>query len=251
VPGPGVRAARGLIEPTGVRVVLLDIEGTTTAVSFVYEVLFPFARARLREFLAGPAGADDRRALAGEHGHEADASAPPWPHHAAEDAAAAAAYAAWLMDRDRKSTALKALQGRIWEAGYGSGALRSHLYPDVRPALERWRAEGRRIAIFSSGSVLAQRLLFAHTPHGDLTPLIDGFFDTTTGPKREAESYGRIAAALSVAPSSVLFVSDVGEELDAARAAGLRTALCVRDGAPPAKGHPVLRTFDEVDQARR
>ena len=251
MPGPGVRAARGLIEPTGVRVVLLDIEGTTTAVSFVYDVLFPFARARLGESLAGRVGAEDRRALAAEHGHETDESAPPWPHHAAEDVAAAAAYAAWLMDHDRKSTALKALQGRIWAAGYASGTLRSHLYPDVRPALERWRAEGLRIAIFSSGSVLAQRLLFGHTAHGDLTPLIDGFFDTTTGPKRDEQSYGRIAGALSVAPSSVLFVSDVREELDAARAAGLRTALCVRDGAPPANGHPVVRTFDEVGQARR
>jgi enolase-phosphatase E1 len=239
-----------LIELTGVRVVLLDIEGTTTAISFVYEVLFPFARARLGEFLAGAAGAADRRALAAEHGREGGAGAPPWPRDAEEDVAAAAAYATWLMDRDRKSTALKALQGRIWEAGYASGALHSHLYPDVRPALERWRAEGRRIAIFS-GSVLAQRLLFAHEADGDLTPLIDGFFDTTTGPKREPESYGRIASALSAAPSSVLFLSDVGEELDAARAAGLRTALCVREGAPPAEGHPVVRTFDEVDQARR
>ena len=239
-----------MIDLSGVRVVLLDIEGTTTAISFVYDVLFPFARPRLREFLAGPAGAPDRRALAEEHARERE-DAPPWKDHAAEDGEAATAYAAWLMDRDRKSTALKALQGRIWEAGYASGALHSHLYPDVRPALERWRAEGRTVAIFSSGSVLAQRLLFGHTPAGDLTPLIAGFFDTATGPKREPESYGRIASALSVAPASVLFVSDVAEELDAARAAGFQTALCVRDGAPPAKRHPVVRSFDEVGQARR
>lgn len=239
-----------MIDPTPVRVVLLDIEGTTTSVSFVYDVLFPFARPRLREFLSGPDGAHDRRALAEEHAQERD-GAPPWKGRAPEDVEAAAAYAAWLMDRDRKSTALKSLQGRIWEAGYASGALRSHLYPDVRPALERWHAEGRRIAIFSSGSVLAQRLLFAHTPDGDLTPLIGGFFDTATGPKREPESYGRIASALSVDPSSVLLVSDVAEELDAARSAGFRTALCVREGAPAAKDHPVVRTFDEVDQARR
>ena len=230
---------------------LLDIEGTTTAVSFVYDVLFPLARRRLGEFLAGPEGAADRRALAEEHAREREA-APAWKDDTpADEEASATAYAAWLMDRDRKEAALKSLQGRIWEAGYASGTLRSHLYPDVRPALERWRAEGRRIAIFSSGSVLAQRLLFAHTPDGDLTPLIDGFFDTTTGPKREPESYGRIASALSAPPSSVLFVSDVVEELDAARAAGLWTALCVRAGAPPATDHPVVRTFDEVGQARR
>jgi enolase-phosphatase E1 len=239
-----------LIDPAGIRVVLLDIEGTTTAVSFVYDVLFPFARPRLREFLGGTAGAADRRALADEHARERE-GAPPWPDHAPKNVEAAAAYAAWLMDRDRKSTALKALQGRIWASGYASGALRSHLYPDVRPALERWRAEGRRIAIFSSGSVQAQRLLFAHTAHGDLTPLIDGFFDTTTGPKRDAESYGRIASALSVSAAAVLFVSDVREELDAARAAGMRTALCVREGALSADGHPAVRTFDELDQARR
>lgn len=240
-----------MIEPPAVRVVLLDIEGTTTAVSFVYDVLFPFARRRLGDFLAGPEGAADRRALAEEHARERE-GAPPWKDDTpAGEVAAATAYAAWLMDRDRKEAALKSLQGRIWEAGYASGALRSHLYPDVRPALERWRAEGRRIAIFSSGSVLAQRLVFAHGPDGDLTSLIDGFFDTTTGPKREPESYGRIASALSVAPSSVLFISDAAAELDAARAAGFRTALCVRDGAAPASDHPVVRTFDEVDQARR
>jgi enolase-phosphatase E1 len=150
------------------------------------------------------------------------------------------------MDRDRKSTALKSLQGRIWESGYRSGALRSHLYADVRPALERWRSEGKRVAIFSSGSVLAQRLLFAHTPEGDLTPMIDAFFDTTTGPKREAESYRRIAAALGMPPVGVLFVSDVAAELDAARAAGLKTALCVREGEAPPPGHPVVRELGEL-----
>jgi enolase-phosphatase E1 len=242
-----------LIDLSGVRVLLLDIEGTTTSVSFVYDVLFPFARARLRDFLAGPVGTDARRALRDEHAHERDGP-PPWNGGSPEDeTASAAAYAAWLMDRDRKSTALKSLQGRIWEAGYLSGELRSHLYADVRPALERCRGQGRRIAIFSSGSVLAQRLLFAHTPEGDLTPMIDGFFDTTTGPKREPESYRRITAALSAPPAAMLFVSDVAAELEAARVAGLRTALCVRDGDAPAAQHPVLRDFRELcgDQASR
>ena len=178
-------------------------------------------------------------ALRAERQAEKEAGAPPWPAAGPDETLAAAAYAEWLMDRDRKSTALKSLQGRIWKGGYGSGALESHVYPDVRPALERWRAQGRSVAIFSSGSVLAQRLLFENTREGDLTPLLQGYFDTTTGPKGAADSYRRIAEALRVAPAAVLFVSDVPAELDAARSAGMGTALCVRDGgAPPATDHP-------------
>jgi enolase-phosphatase E1 len=241
-----------LIDRPGIRVLLLDVEGTTTAVSFVYDVLFPFARTHLREFLQASANdravGDDIAALRAERRAEAEPGAPEWPEGTvAESLAFAAGYAEWLMDRDRKSTALKALQGRIWEGGYRSGALKSHVYPDVRPALERCRAQHRSVAIFSSGSVLAQRLLFAHTADGDLTPLIDAYFDTTTGPKREADSYRRIAQALRVAPGEVLFVSDVPAELDAARTAGLGTALCVREGAaPPAADHPVRRSFDDL-----
>ncbi len=237
-----------MIDPPGVRVLLLDVEGTTTAVSFVFDVLFPYARQRLRDLLrtGDPSIRDDLDALFAEWRSEREPGAPAWPADTAEEGLAAT-YAEWLMDRDRKSTALKSLQGRIWEGGYRSGALRSHVYPDVPPALERCRRKGRSVAIFSSGSVLAQRLLFAHTDHGDLSPLIDAYFDTTTGPKREAESYRRIADALGAAPGAILFVSDVVEELEAARAAGLFTALCVRSGEGPApSGHPVLRTLDEL-----
>jgi enolase-phosphatase E1 len=241
-----------LIAGPGIKVLLLDIEGTTTAVSFVHDVLFPFARAHLRAFLQAtsqdPAVRGDIEALRAERKSEPDAGAPEWRDGGpAETIAAAAAYAEWLMGRDRKSTALKSLQGRIWKGGYESGALASHVYPDVKPALERVRAQGRAVAIFSSGSVLAQRLLFAHTTDGDLTPLLQAYFDTTTGPKTAADSYRRIAEALRVAPGAVLFVSDVAAELDAARAAGMGTALCVREGpAPPPSDHPVLRRFDEI-----
>jgi enolase-phosphatase E1 len=241
-----------LIDRPGVRVLLLDVEGTTTAVSFVSDVLFSYARAHLREFLEAspnePATRDDLAALRAERQAEKEPGAPEWRAAGqAETLASASAYAEWLMDRDRKSTALKSLQGRIWKGGYRSGALKSHVYPDVRPALERWRAQRRSVAIFSSGSVLAQRLLFEHTVEGDLTPLIHSYFDTTTGPKGAANSYRRIAEALRVAPAAVWFVSDVAAELDAARAAGMVTALCVRDGAaPPASDHPVLRTFEEI-----
>jgi enolase-phosphatase E1 len=241
-----------VIDRPGVRVLLLDVEGTTTSVSFVFDVLFPYARAHLREFLQAapndPATRQDLAALRAEREADAEEGAPEWRGAGqAETLASAAAYAEWLMDRDRKSTALKSLQGRIWKEGYRSGALESHVYPDVRPALERWRAQRGPVAIFSSGSVLAQRLLFEHTTEGDLTPLIHGYFDTTTGPKAAAHSYRRIAEALRFAPAAVLFLSDAPAELDAARAAGMGTALCVREGgAAPATGHPVLRSFEEI-----
>ena len=152
------------------------------------------------------------------------------------------------MDRDRKSTGLKSLQGKIWEEGYRSGELKGEVYPDVLPALEHWRMQGIDVAIFSSGSVQAQRSLFRNSVAGDLTRFIRAYFDTTTGPKAESESYGRIAAALERSPSEVLFVSDVVAELEAARAAGMRTALCVRAPGPvPAAGvHPVVHAFDQL-----
>jgi enolase-phosphatase E1 len=151
------------------------------------------------------------------------------------------------MDRDRKSTGLKALQGRVWDEGFQKGALKGDVYADVPPAFERWTAQGRQVAIFSSGSVLAQKLLFAHTPLGDLTASIVGFFDTTTGPKKDPDSYRRIVLALGRSPSEVVFLSDVAAELDAARAAGLGTGLCCREGEPPAASeHPVVVTFAAV-----
>ncbi len=158
------------------------------------------------------------------------------------------AYVHWLMDRDRKSTGLKSLQGKIWEAGYRAGELRGQVYGDVLPAFDRWKQQGRDIAIFSSGSVQAQQCLFAHSTAGDLTPFIRAYFDTTTGAKTAADSYARIAAAVDRSPSEVLFLSDVSAELDAARQAGLATALCVRspEAVPPGGEHPVIRTFDQV-----
>jgi enolase-phosphatase E1 len=152
------------------------------------------------------------------------------------------------MDRDRKSTGLKSLQGKVWEAGYRAGDLRSVVYPDVPPALERWRGQGIDAAIFSSGSVQAQRSLFANTAAGDLTRFIRAYFDTTTGSKTAPQSYARIAAALERSPSEVLFLSDIGAELDAALSAGMQTALCVRTqgSAPSAGAHPVIHAFDQV-----
>ncbi|HET6372254.1 MAG TPA: acireductone synthase [Candidatus Polarisedimenticolia bacterium] len=227
---------------TPCRLVLLDIEGTTTPVSFVTKTLFPYARKRLGEFLADP----KRAALVARELEELKLS------HAADTGFGApspgAAYIEWLMDRDAKTTALKSLQGKIWREGYERGELHGEVYPDVPPAFERWMAHGVEIAIFSSGSVEAQRLLFAHAGGVDLSHHIRGFFDTATGGKKEPASYRAIAAATNVPPRQVMFVSDTVEELDAARQAGMTTALCVRPGAaePDAPGHPIVRSFAEV-----
>jgi enolase-phosphatase E1 len=234
-------------------VILLDIEGTTTPIAFVHEVLFPYARARVQDFLKSNSTDEGVRAdialLQREHAAEPSrpTDLPPW--NPADDLQSAEAYVYWLMDRDRKSTGLKSLQGKIWEAGYRAGELKGkgEVYPDVRPAFARWQAAGKRIAIFSSGSVQAQRNLFANTTAGDLSAFLSGYFDTTTGPKRDAISYRRIATELRRAPEEVLFVSDVSAELDAARDAGMQTALCVRGGPPPTNnGHAVIHTFAEL-----
>ena len=253
--GTRLYPARSIGAPqlTNAHVVLLDIEGTTTPIEFVHQVLFPYARARAREFLRSHASDEDVRADVGllrrEHASERPrpADLPPWD--LADELTSAEAFVYWLMDRDRKSTGLKSLQGKIWEAGYRAGELKGkgEVYADVRPALARWRDGGKRIAIFSSGSVQAQRNLFANTTAGDLSAFLSGYFDTTTGPKRDMHSYQRIAAELRCRPEEVLFVSDVPAELDAARGAGMRTALCVRGAAPDTEnGHPVIHTFAEL-----
>jgi enolase-phosphatase E1 len=234
----------------GVRAFLLDIEGTTTPIAFVYEVLFPYARRGLPGFLRAHAGdpevRDALRHLREEH--EADVEArrapPPWPPDAGADGALA--YLEWLMEADRKSTGLKALQGLVWREGSRSGDLQGQVYPDVPRALARWRREGRSTFIYSSGSVLAQRLIFSRTGDGDLTPLLAGYFDTTSGPKKEAASYRRIAAEIGAHPQDVMFVSDSLDEVQAALGAGLRAALCARDGAEAPPGVDVIRSFDAL-----
>jgi enolase-phosphatase E1 len=239
----------------GIRGVVLDIEGTTTPMWFVYDVLFPYARSHLRAYVEAHIEKDELRdvvRLLGEE-HAADVASgetPPDLREAPSKASAGslAAYLEWLMDRDRKSPGLKLIQGRIWERGYADGSLHSEVFADVPPALGRWRNEAIDIAIYSSGSVLAQRLIFAHATAGDLTQLISFFFDTSVGPKRSADSYRRIVERMGRPAERILFVSDVVEELDAARAAGLSTALCVRPGnAPqPPSSDAVIRSFDEI-----
>ena len=248
--------------------ILLDIEGTTTPISYVYDVLFPYARRALRAYVDAHLDDDHLRepiARLREEWREdvARGEAPPaWRDDDDDDTAdregrvaSIVGYAEWLMDRDRKAFGLKALQGHITRGGYENGSLHGEVYPDVPLAFARWRAAGIPITIFSSGSALAQRMLFSTTKDGDLTRWIDQFFDTTVGPKRSAESYRRIASLLGCDPARVLFISDVAAELDAAREAGCDTRLCVRGGpggtgAPASEqspsGHATIYDFNDV-----
>jgi len=232
---------------SSIHCILLDIEGTTSSVDFVYKTLFPFASENVEKFLRRHFSEAEVQSivadLRAEHGAE------NWKNRTPEEAiSSASAYVKELIAQDRKLTALKTLQGKIWEEGFRSGNLKGHVYEDVPKAFERWRVEGKRIAIFSSGSVLAQKLLFEHSIAGDLTKYIEAYFDTTTGPKRQPASYAAIAKELGVASSSVLFVSDVTAELDAAAEAGMRTALMLRSGTfrPNPGVHVSIETFDEL-----
>jgi enolase-phosphatase E1 len=238
----------------GLDAVVLDIEGTTTPLAFVQDTLFPFARRALDSFVREQIGQPQTADLF--HSLRADwlddvargESPPAWPDQGSNEqqVSAAASYAAWLMDRDRKAVGLKELQGRIWERGYREGVLRGEVFPDVPDALARWKAAGVTVAIYSSGSVLAQQLLFRSTRFGDLTPAIDAYFDTTVGAKRDPESYRRIANALGRIPERLLFLSDVPAELAAARAAGWSAVLCKRPGNVPAHDAESLTDFSAI-----
>ena len=179
---------------------LLDIEGTTTPIAFVHDVLFSYASVHAKEFLAKNFDSDEVRAdiaLLREE-HALDLSKDQHPPLLGPEIDSIATYIDWLIAQDRKSTGLKSLQGKIWRQGYLDGSLKSQVFADVAPALERWRAAGLSINIFSSGSVLAQQLLFAHTEAGDLTRYIDNYFDTNIGKKADVDSYRRIASALKL-----------------------------------------------------
>ncbi|MGA0585735.1 acireductone synthase [Dyella sp. KRB-257] len=224
-----------------IRAIVTDIEGTTSSIDFVRDVLFPYARKRLPAFVE-------------THGDTLEVQ--HWLHEAAKEAGLIEAsrqeiiemLLRWI-DEDRKSTALKALQGMIWKDGYEAGDYRAHVYPEVPARLRAWRAQGLKLYVYSSGSVPAQKLFFRHSEAGDLGPLFAGYFDTQTGPKREAASYAAIAETIDVQPTHILFLSDIVQELDAARAAGFQTGWLLRDPAQDASGtstHPVYRDFDAI-----
>jgi enolase-phosphatase E1 len=240
--------------PAGADAVLLDVEGTTTPLAFVTKVLFPYVREHLRAHLEQHATSDDYASILGRLGREHHASLqrgetpPAWvdgPTHAR--IASAVEFVEWLMDRDVKSTPLKELQGRIWEDGYRQGALVGQVFPDVPPALRRWNDQSLNLGIFSSGSVLAQRLLFQHSSAGDLTRLLHAFFDTNVGAKIDPDSYRRIAQRLGRPVNGIVFLSDTPRELDAARAAGMPVRLVIRPGNAPSSpdhDHIAIHGFD-------
>ena len=243
-----------MIEAHGVRAVLTDIEGTTSSLAFVKDVLFPYARNALPGFVS--AHELELKALIG------DIAATVGKAHLTTQETVDTLLQ-W-MDEDRKVTPLKTLQGMVWKQGYASGALRSHMYEDAVRALRQWHTGGLQIYVYSSGSIAAQKLLFAHTPYGDLTPLFSGYFDTTTGPKLESRSYEKIAESLRFAAQSIVFLSDHAGETQAAAAAGMQTVLVAREETASSSGsggsgtgnsgvasgettHPAsARSFDEI-----
>ena len=220
------------------KVIVTDIEGTTSSLSFVKDVLFPYSHTRMadyvRENASDPAVThwlDEVRQITGTKlsNQEVIAQLLRW------------------IDEDKKITPLKALQGMIWEEGYKKSDFKGHMYDDAVRHLQQWKRDGIRLYVFSSGSIQAQKLLFAHTEYGDLTPLFSGYFDTSIGNKRETGSYRKIADSITTAPADILFLSDIKEELDAARASGMRTLWLVRDGAlDPKAAHPQIRNFDQI-----
>jgi enolase-phosphatase E1 len=231
------------VEFSGIRAVLTDIEGTTSSISFVKDVLFPYARKHLPTFVAE---------------HRDDPEVCRWLSATATDAGiddpesprVVAALLGWI-DADVKATPLKALQGMIWKAGYESGAYRAHMYPEVPARLRAWKAQSLKLYVFSSGSVPAQQLFFEHSEAGDLAPLIDGWFDTETGGKRDEASYTRIAAAIGLPSSAIVFLSDIAAELDAAKAAGMPTVQLCRppESCTDTGKHPCAADFQAIHLA--
>jgi enolase-phosphatase E1 len=230
----------------GGRGILLDVEGTTSSIAFVYDVLFAYAKKHIAEYFDNHADDPIVRAAAEALADETDCSGTlDTPEGRTQLTLAAIG----LMNRDVKSTALKRLQGMIWRNGFESGQLVSHVYDDVPPAFEQWASSGLDVRIYSSGSVEAQKLFFGHTAAGDLTRHLSGHYDTTTGPKREQASYVAIAEAMDMPARQILFVSDVGAELDAARAAGMATAAAMRPGNRPFESlyeHDAIESFAEI-----
>lgn len=220
------------------RAIVTDIEGTTTDIRFVHQVLFPYARARLADFI--PRHAEDLEVLQALDALRQEINQPQ------AEIATLVDQLYVYMDKDVKSTALKTLQGIIWRTGYSAGDFHGHLYPDVPPVLTQWQAQGLKLYVYSSGSVEAQKLLFGHSDAGDLCPLFSGYFDTRVGAKREVASYQNIAQRLMLPASDILFLSDIRQELDAARQAGWRTCQLIRDEADTLSEHTQVNRFDQI-----
>lgn len=216
--------------------ILTDIEGTTSSIDFVVDVLFPFSRARLADFV---------RANAGTLGPVIDAVRSEVDDPALDLDGVIAQLQAWH-DADCKIAPLKTVQGQIWAEGYATGAFKGHVYADAVAGLRRWHARGIALYVYSSGSVAAQKLLFGHSAAGDLTALFSGHFDTAIGAKRDPASYRGIVDALGLQADQILFLSDIDEELVAASEAGLGVTLVARAGLPTVSRWPVVTGFDAI-----
>jgi enolase-phosphatase E1 len=235
------------------RGLLLDIEGTCSSIRFVHDVLFNYSRQQLEGYLRShwdtDALAATREVIARETGAESFAR---WTHDAPRQQAREQLHREIMrqIDRDAKTTGLKQLQGLIWQEGFEAGKLRTHIYPDVPVALRKWTDAGRDVRIYSSGSVLAQRLFFAHTEVGSLSEFLSGHYDTTIGPKRAQESYTKLVVDWGLPPGEIIFLSDIVTELDAARTAGMKTALLTRPENAPVEDrhdHPAISSFSEIE----
>lgn len=221
-----------------VRAILTDIEGTTSSVSFVHEVLFPYASRTLPDYIRAHQRDQAVRQLLADTRNEAgetDAGLERTIEILLQ----------WIRE-DRKATPLKALQGLVWEQGFQQGDFTGHIYADAVRNLQKWRRQGRRLYIYSSGSIHAQQLFFGHSDAGDLLHLFEGHFDTTIGPKRETGSYRAIANAIGLPADQILFLSDMVEELDAARGAGMQTIQLARDDSAVTGAHTVAHDFDGI-----
>jgi enolase-phosphatase E1 len=223
----------------GIQWILTDIEGTTTEVSFVYDILFPYFRTHMDQWKTVDSDQmnqvlEQTRLLVLE-----EQSINLSTNEAIFDQ-----LRQWSIE-DRKVTPLKTFQGMVWEQGFKSGAIKGHMYPDVKPALERWIERGLKLAIFSSGSIAAQKQLFGFSTEGDLTPYFSAYFDTTTGMKRDEQTYHLIVQQLHASANSVLFLSDIPQELEAANAAGMRTLQLVRPGTQ-ANWSSCVADFSEI-----
>ena len=234
--------------------ILLDIEGTTSSVSFVYDVMFPFVRRELDQYLCANWEStmldEVCDLIAKDAGYESFVAWCGIGTEVGKQQQLLRAEVLRLMEGEVKATGLKALQGLIWQSGFESGEMRAHIYEDVLPAIQAWNDVGCDVRIFSSGSIAAQKLFFGHTVAGDILHLFRGHYDTTTGPKKEAASYQAIAKGFDLLPAQILFLSDVPDELDAARAAGLQTGLCKRPGnaeVAGGHGHPEITSFDQIE----
>ena len=221
-----------------IKAIVTDIEGTTSSLAFVKEVLFPYARANLADYVRRNIAQEQVKKIVAATGQEINAEL--------DNEQSISQLIQWI-DEDKKVTPLKSLQGLIWEAGYQQGDFKGHIYPDAVENLKKWKAKGLDLYVYSSGSVQAQKLLFAHTDYGDLTPLFSGYFDTQIGGKKEPQSYSNIAKNIDIPPEQLLFLSDIKDELDAAKVAGYQTAWLVREDALQAiAGHLQVSSFDHI-----